>query len=74
MKTGVALIALFIVASFVIGVYFYDKMPEQMASHWNYRGEVDGYMSKTYGLFLMPAVSLLMVLVFILIIKMSQKC
>jgi len=27
-----------------------------MATHWNYRGEVDGYMSKFWGVFFMPLV------------------
>jgi uncharacterized membrane protein len=29
-------------------------MPEEMASHWNAKGEANGYMSKFWGLFLMP--------------------
>jgi uncharacterized membrane protein len=43
-----------ILLSFVVGIYFYPQMPEKMASHWNAQGEVDGYMSKFWGLFLMP--------------------
>lgn len=27
-----------------------------MATHWNSKGEIDGYMSKFWGLFLMPLV------------------
>lgn len=44
-------IALF---SFVIGVYYYPQMPEQMASHWDAKGRVDDYLSKFWGLFLLP--------------------
>jgi uncharacterized membrane protein len=29
-------------------------MPEQMASHWNAAGEVDGYMPRFWGLFFLP--------------------
>ena len=47
-----------ILLSFAIAGYFYPQMPERMASHWNARGEVDGYMSKFWGLFLMPFISL----------------
>jgi len=42
-------------------------MPERMASHWNSQGEVDGYLSKFWGLFLMPIVSLAIFLLFLLI-------
>ena len=41
---------------FVIGGYFYPHMPERIASHWNAQGQVDGYISKFWGLFLMPLV------------------
>lgn len=54
-----------IIASFVIAVYLYPQMPEQMASHWNARDEVDGFMPKFWGLFMMPLVLLGMYLLFI---------
>jgi len=41
---------------FVIGVWLYPQMPEQMAFHWNIRGEVDGYISKFAGVFLIPSI------------------
>ncbi len=40
--------------SFLIAVYYYPQMPARMASHWNARGEVDGYLSRFWGLFLIP--------------------
>jgi len=46
-------------------------MPEKMASHWNVQGEIDGYTSKWWGLFLMPIISLGMFLFFILIPKID---
>lgn len=62
------IITIFIViASFAVGVYFFPQMPEKMASHWNAQGEVNGYMSKFWGLFLMPIISVAMLLLFVLI-------
>lgn len=40
---------------FGFGVYFYPQLPEQMASHWNASGQVDGYMDKFWGVFFVPA-------------------
>lgn len=60
-----------IVLSFIIGIYFYPRMPAAVASHWNERGEVDGYMSKFWGLFLMPFISVGLVLLFVLIPKID---
>jgi len=60
-----------ILFSFIIGIYLYPQMPEKMASHWNAKGEVDGYMPKFWGLFLMPIISLLIFLLFIAIPKID---
>lgn len=46
-------------------------MPDTVASHWNERGEVNGYMSKFWGLFLMPIISVIMFLFFLLIPKID---
>ena len=56
MKTGSAhtIITALIIASFLLGAYLYPFMPERMATHWDAAGIVNGYMSKTWGLFLMP--------------------
>jgi uncharacterized membrane protein len=40
-------------------------MPDRMASHWNIRGEVDGYMPKFWALMIMPVISALLMLLFI---------
>jgi uncharacterized membrane protein len=44
------------VLAFLISIYYYPQMPEKMASHWNAAGQVDGYMSRFWGVFLMPFV------------------
>jgi len=33
---------LIILVLFAVGTFFYNEMPEQMASHWNANDEVDG--------------------------------
>jgi len=71
MKKTNIIIFLIIAASFAVGVYFYPAFPDKIASHWNINGEVDGYMSKFWGLFLMPIISLGMWLMFILIPKID---
>lgn len=69
-KTTIIILAMILI-SFIIAIYFYSSMPDQMASHWNSQGEVDSYMSKFWGLFLMPLVSILIFLVFLLIPKID---
>jgi len=62
---GIALI------SFAVGIYLYPLMPEKIASHWSARGEVDDYMPKFWGLFLMPILLIGMFFLFILIPKID---
>jgi len=60
-----------ILLSFIVGIYFYPQMPEKMASHWNAQGQVDGYMSKFWGLFLIPFILVGLTLFFTTIPKID---
>jgi uncharacterized membrane protein len=71
MKKSNIIIIIIILISFAIGIYFYPQLPDKIASHWNTKGEADGYMSKCWGLFLMPIISLGLFLLFLLIPKID---
>ena len=60
-----------IAASFLIGAYLYPHLPERMASHWDASGSVNGYMSRLWGLFLMPVISTFLFLALVLIPKID---
>ena len=60
-----------VIASFILAALVYPLMPSKVASHWNAQGEVDGYMSKSWGLFLMPAFSLAIFLLFLILPKID---
>jgi uncharacterized membrane protein len=62
---------LIIAASFAVSIYFYPLLPVKIASHWNAQGQVNGYMDKFWGLFLMPAISVLLLLLFLAIPKID---
>ena len=64
-------ILIIILFSFGLAAYFYPYMPAKMASHWNAAGEVDGYMSKCWALYLMPSITVLMYFMFLLIPKID---
>lgn len=67
MRKSTIINLIIVLASFGAAFYFYQIMPEIVASHWNARGQVDGYMSKFWGLFLMPLISLVLLLLFLII-------
>ena len=69
-KIHIAIIAI-IVISFIIAILVYPNFPEEVASHWNSKGEVDGYISKFWGAFLMPIFALSIFLLFLFLPKMD---
>lgn len=66
-KTATITIITMIALAFLIAIVLYPTMPDPMPSHWNAAGEVNGYMSKFWGLFLMPLISLGLFLMFLAI-------
>lgn len=38
------------------GVVLWDKLPEQIPIHWNASGDIDGWGSKTFGVFGIPLI------------------
>lgn len=61
------------IISFLIGVYFYPLLPAKVASHWNAAGQVNGYLPRFWGTFLMPLIALLMTALFIVIPRIDPK-
>ena len=65
-KSEIIIIGIVLI-SFAIGIYVSPEMPQKIASHWNSQGEVNGYMSKFWGIFLMPIISVGLFLLFVII-------
>jgi uncharacterized membrane protein len=57
-RTTTILVLLMIFGATIAGLILWNQLPDQMASHWNVNDEVDGYMPKFWGVFLMPLVTL----------------
>ncbi len=70
-KTSTIIAVVLILVSFAAGIYFYPQLPDKMASHWNAQGEVDGYMSKFWAMFLFPLVAAGILLMFWIIRKID---
>jgi uncharacterized membrane protein len=58
---------LIVLALFLTGWYFYGALPEQVASHWNSTGQVNGMMPRTAGVLFLPALALVLYVVFLVI-------
>jgi len=42
----------------IVGLLLWDKLPDPMPSHWDIHGEVDGWSSKPFAVFGLPAMML----------------
>lgn len=71
MKKIIASAFILVIISFIIGIISFQYLPDAIASHWNSSGEVNGYMPKLLGLFLMPIISLAMLLLFIFLPRLD---
>lgn len=62
-----------IAAGFAVSLIAFPFLPEQMAVHWNIRGEVDGYAGKWFGAFFAPVISLLLLALLRYLPKIDPK-
>ncbi len=45
-----------VAATFIVSLAFYPKLPPQIATHWDAAGKVNGYMSRFWGVMIMPLI------------------
>jgi len=67
------MILILIFLGFALGAYFYPSLPDKVPTHWNASGEVDGYGSKLFGAFGLPAISLATYLLYIALPYIDPK-
>jgi uncharacterized membrane protein len=66
-RTTIIISLIVILAATVASAAIYPRLPEMAASHWNTAGQVDGYMPRFWAAFLMPLVSIGLLLLFLVI-------
>lgn len=54
-------------------IWLYPCLPEQIPTHWNFAGYVDGWMPKPWGALLMPAIMVASWLLMEVLSKISPK-
>lgn len=63
-RTTTIVVLIMIAAAILSGLLLWNRLPDPMASHWNMNDQVDGYMSKFWGVFLLPLIALGMFVLF----------
>ena len=49
-------IAAIIILTLAVTILAYPALPDQVPSHWNGAGEVDGYLPKLWGVLIIPLI------------------
>ena len=57
-KTTLIITSLVLLFPVLVGLILWDKLPEQIPTHWGIHGEVDGWSSKSTAVFLLPCIML----------------
>jgi uncharacterized membrane protein len=66
-QTSLIIIGIIIIITIISTLYLYESLPEQIPYHFNINGEVDQYASKLVGSFLLPIISILFSILFVLV-------
>ncbi len=64
---------LLLFSSFVISLYFYQHLPEQVVVHWNSAGQPDGYVGKFFAAFFFPVLNLALYLLMLFIPALDPR-
>ncbi|MDX9991288.1 MAG: DUF1648 domain-containing protein [Anaerolineales bacterium] len=57
-KTSLTISFILVIIAALVGLALYSQLPDPMPSHWNAAGQVDDYMPKFWGIFLLPLMTL----------------
>jgi uncharacterized membrane protein len=65
--------ALLVLISACISAWYYPHLPEQIPTHWNFAGQINGYSPKLWGVFQMPLFLAFMWLLLLILPRISPK-
>lgn len=72
-KKTVIITSLLILLPALVGLILWDRLPERMATHFNAAGQADGWGSKGFAVFAIPAIFLAMHLVCVAVMAADPK-
>lgn len=72
-KTTICITSVFILLPVLIGLLLWDRLPEQMPTHWGMDGTVNGWSSRSFAVFGLPLVILALHWICILVTAKDPK-
>jgi uncharacterized membrane protein len=68
-----AIIWLALAAPFIYSAYMWNQLPDIVPSHWNIKGEIDDYSSKSFALLIFPCMNLLLYFILFFIPRIDPR-
>lgn len=72
-KKTLILTSLICLIPILVGAAVYGRLPETMATHWNFRGEADGWSSRPVAVFALPGLLLALNILLPLVLRADPK-
>ena len=66
-RNTIIVVSILIIFATLVGIALWDRLPDQMASHWDANDQVNGYMSRFWSVFLVPLITTGLFLLFLAI-------
>ena len=66
-RTTIFVSVTLIASAVLAGLLLWSRLPDPMPGHWNAAGELDGYISKFWGVFLLPIISIALTGLFLIV-------
>ena len=70
---GMLLAAVIILLPMVVGVVLWDRLPDPMATHWDFEGNANGWTSRAFTVFGIPLVMLALHMVCLLVTESDRN-
>ncbi|HRP07472.1 MAG TPA: SdpI family protein, partial [Gemmatimonadales bacterium] len=62
-----------VIAAGVFGIISMDRLPEQVATHWNFSGQADGWSGRGTAVFLLPGIGLVLAVLLAVFPRLDPK-
>lgn len=66
-RTTMIVVLTMIAIATLAGLLLWNQLPDQIASHWNIQDQVDGYLPKFWGVFMLPLIALGIFVLFLVV-------
>ncbi len=72
-RTLIFTVAVVLAITWLVACFYQPYLPEMIPTHWNIHGEVNDYIAKPWGVYMLPLISTAVSLLLLILPKISPK-